>query len=145
MARSRRLSPLLKLAEARERNAVQVVLRARQQLHDYEEKLAELRTYRQEYGRSFKAAQAHATTGKQLQEYQNFMHQLNRGITLLAEKIAGQKQLNLRDERLWVKAKKRSDALDKLVDKLRGMERNFRLTLEANEIDEHSQHRKAEL
>lgn len=138
MARSKRLSPILRLAERKEKNAVQIMARARQRLHYYEEKRDELRSYLDEYKLTMTDRQANTMTANQLREYQVFIHQLNEGISLLTEKIEGQKQLKLRDERQWISAKQNTDALDKLIIKLRWMERKFVSNHEANEIDEQS-------
>ena len=112
--------------------------RARRRLHYYEEKLAELRSYRSEYGMFMSRGQEGTMSATQLREYQSFIHQLNEGISILAEKIEGQRQLNQRDEKLWISAKKNTDILDKLIIKLKWMERKFAATQEANEIDERS-------
>lgn len=139
MGRSKRLSPVLRVAENREKKAAQVVARARQRLHYYEDKLNELKSYREEYSQSLNTGLFVAMTAPQLREYQNFIRQLDEGIRQLSEKIEGQKQINLRDEKQWISAKQRTDSLDKLIDKLQDMERNFQENREANEIDERSQ------
>ncbi len=145
MTRSKRLSPVLKLAETNERSAAQSMAQTRQRLHYYEEKLTELCCFRKEYANSLHAGQANAISASQLQEYQSFLRQLDKGISVISEKISGQKQLNTRDEQQWLMAKQRTDALDKLVLKLQGMERNLRDNREANEVDERSQHQKSRL
>ena len=139
MVRSKRLSPVLKLAETDERNAAQSMAQTRQRLHYYEEKLSELCGFRKEYENSLRADQTHITSTSQLQQYQSFLRQLDEGIAMISEKISSQKQLTSRDEQQWLITKQRTDALDKLVLKLQGVERNLRENREANELDELSQ------
>lgn len=137
-ARSKRLSPVLKLAETRERDAAQVLAKARQRLHDYEVKLADLRAFREEYSRSLNTMYRTAISTALLQQYQKFIRQLDDGITILAEKVAGQKRLNLQDEKQWLTAKIKTDALDRLVEKLQSIEQSYLNNREANELDEHA-------
>ena len=138
MARSKKLTPILKLAERKKIDAANTMARARRRLRFYEEKLAELRSYRNEYGTFMAKDQEHTLTANQLREYQAFIHQLNEGIAVLAEKVEGERQLKQRDEKLWLSAKKNTEILDKLIVKLKGMERKFAVNQEANEIDERS-------
>jgi len=136
LLRSKRLSPIMRLAERKEKNAATTMARARQRLHYYEEKLAELRNYRNEYGVYINDPHADAMTINRLREYQVFIQQLNEGISILAEKVEGQRQLKRHDEQQWLAAKKNTGVLDKLIIKLKWMERKFAANLEANEIDE---------
>ncbi len=145
MTRSKRLSPVLQLAETHERSAAQSMAQTRQRLHYYEEKLAELCGFRKEYTNSLRTGHANIISASQLQQYQSFLRQLDEGIAVMSERISGQKQLNTRDEQQWLMAKQRTDALDKLVLKLQGLERNLRENQEANEVDELSQRKKNRL
>ncbi len=145
MTRSKRLSPVLKLAESKERHAVQVMAKARQRLNHYEEKLNELRKFHEEYSNAFRYSQSRVISATQLQETQKFLRQLDEGIAVMSEKVTGQKHLNLRDEQQWLLAKNRTDALDKLITKIQGFERNTRDNREANEVDERSQHQKPKI
>lgn len=145
MTRSKRLSPVLKLAESKERNAVQVMAKTRQRLNHYEEKLNELRKFHEEYSNAYRHSQSGVISATQLLETQKFLHQLDEGIAVMSEKVTGQKQLNLRDEQQWLLAKNRTDALDKLVVKIQSVEKNIRDNREADEIDERSQHQKLKI
>lgn len=145
MTRSKRLSPVLKLAESKERNAVQVMAKTRQRLNHYEEKLNELRKFHEEYSNAYRHSQSGVISATQLLETQKFLHQLDEGIAIMSEKVTGQKQLNLRDEQQWLLAKNRTDALDKLVVKIQSVEKNIRDNREADEIDERSQHQKLKI
>lgn len=145
MSRSKRLSPVLKLAENKEKTAALAMARARQQLHYYENKVNQLRAYRDEYSQSLIQGRAKSMSAIQLQEYQNFIRQLNEGITLLSKKIEEQKSMTLQDEKSWISAKSRTDVLDKLVLKLNWMDKKFHNNREANEMDDRSQHSKKKI
>ncbi len=145
MTRSKRLSPVLKFAESKERHAVHVMAKARQRLNHYKEKLNELRKFHKEYSNAFRHSQSRVISATQLQETQKFLRQLDEGIAVMSEKVTGQKHLNLRDEQQWLLAKNRTDALDKLITKIQGFERNMRDNREADEVDERSQHQKPKI
>lgn len=146
MTRSKKLAPVLRLMEKKEKSAALVMAQARRKLQYYEEKLEELRCYRDDYNQSMRSGQLHTMSANQLREYQAFMHQLSDGINLLAEKVEGQKQIKKRDEKLWISAKQNTDVLDKLIVKIKWMERKFANNLEAIEIDEQtSQKHKSQL
>lgn len=141
MARSRRLSPVLRIEQNKERTAANVVSKARQVLTYYQKKLTELKDYQHEYSQSLNSNQAKTMSATQLNEFRGFMRQLDEGIRLLTEKVEGQKQLNLHDERQWINAKKRTDALDKLISNFKSRERNLSESREANEIDDRTSQR----
>ncbi len=140
MTKSERFSPVLKVAETKKREAARVAMQTRQKLREYEHKLDELRSFRDEYA-------LHVHTGNQsinamqLQEQQKFVQQLNEGINILKTKIEGQKQNNDMDTQAWQEAYKYSSTIDKLISKIRRIELGVSETRESNELDDRTQYR----
>ena len=137
--RSKRLSPVLKIAENRELYAARAVAESRRNLQHYEQKLAELEAFRDEYSTSQRAGQSTTTSVTQLREYQKFLKQLNDGIFIMSEQVAQLKSIDDETESKWRKARTRTDALDKLIVKMEGIEDLIQLNRESNEVDERSQ------
>ncbi len=140
--RSSRLTSVIKLAENREKRAALEVARTRKQLRYYEEKLTELRSYHEEYRRTITQEKLSGISTSQLKEYQYFMKQLDEGISQLSRKVLEQERFNRNDETLWMKARQRTDVLDKLVDKLKIIEKKFQDNRSAKEQDDTAQNAK---
>lgn len=141
MTRSQRLSPVLKLALTRKRNAAVVAAKAAKLLRDYELKLAELKSYRAEYA-MLDNADGQVVNASLLQERQKFMLQLDEGIDILKNKVKGQQQVMDVDKQQWLDAHKHNDAIDKLMGRLRSLEQNLRETRENDALDDRAQYSK---
>lgn len=139
MTRSQRFSSVLRIAETKKRNAARISVKATQKLNEYEKKLDELRSFRNEY--TFGAhAGSQRMTANQLQERQLFLRQLDEGISILSNKVNGQKQSSDMEKQIWMDALKHSDAMDKLMAKIRKIEIDLVETREDSEVDDRSQH-----
>ena len=143
MNRSEKFSSVLRIAEIKKRDATRIAVKAKQKLHEYEQKLNELRSFRNEYTLNAWAG-GQTMTANQLQERQKFIRQLDEGIKILTNKVKGQRQSSAVDKQAWLEAHKHSDAVDKLMGKIRKIEVDLGETREANELDDRSQHRKLE-
>ncbi len=141
MTRSKRFSSELKIAEAKKRNAARVAVQAKQKLHEYEGKLDELRSFRSDYAIAVKGVDNNVTASL-LQERQKFIQQLDEGIKVIQNRIEGQKQSTEIDKQAWMDAHKHSDAMDKLMLKIKKIEIDLIETRAENEIDDRSQYRK---
>lgn len=144
MTRSKRLSPVLKIAESKTLYAARAVAESRRQILHYEQKLNELLSFRNEYRQRLRSSHSSTTSAIRLREYQQFLQQMNEGIKVLSEQVEQLKNNGEQTESKWRKAKYRTDALDKLILKLEGMEENLQLNRESNEVDERSQRSKDE-
>ncbi len=141
MTRSQRLSPVLKLALTRKRNAAVVAAKAAKLLREYEHKLAELQSYRADYA-MLDRSDGQLVNASQLQERQKFILQLDEGIEILKLKVKGQQQVMDVDKQQWLDAHKHNDAIDKLMGRLRDLELNLRETRESDALDDRAQHSK---
>ncbi len=141
MTRSERFASVLKIAELKKRNAARASAQAKQKLHEYEKKLYELLDFRNEYTLGDRAV-SQSVTASQLQQRQKFIQQLDEGINILRKQVAGQKQSSEMDKQVWLDAYKHTNAMDKLMSKIRKTEIDLLEARETNEVDDRSQHRK---
>jgi flagellar export protein FliJ len=141
MTRSQRFSSVLKIAKSKKRDAARVAVKARQKLLEYEGKLNELRNFRREYSLAMPGFNE-SIAASQLQERQKFFRQLDEGISILKNRVEGQKQSTDLDKQAWLEAHKHSDAMDKLMYKIRRIEIDLDEAREANELDDRSQYRR---
>lgn len=141
MTRSQRMKPVLRIAQSRKLDAARGVARTSHKLREYENKLAELRGFRDEYARQGR------TDGQLLQplalrEGQKFIRRLDAAMDILRRKVAGLKQSSAMDRQVWMDACKHTDSIDRLLGRLRDMETGRRETRADNEIDDQAQYRK---
>ena len=142
MTRSARLKPILKIAEKREHYAALDMARAQQQLRYYEDKLEQLKSFRNDYNQKMSQSDRSGQTANSLNEMFRFMRQLDEGIAVLERQILQQKQQNLQDESIWREARLRTDALDNLMSRFAFQETSYVLDLEANELDDRTSPKK---
>ncbi len=141
MTRSEKFSSVLRIAETKKRDAARVAIKTNQKLNEYEKKLSELRGFRKEYTLGARAG-SQSMKASQLQERQKFIRQLDEGINILTSKVEGQRQSSDLDKQAWLDAHKHSDAMDKLMGKIKKTEACLDESREANELDDHSQYRR---
>ena len=138
MTRTEKLSPALKIAEIRKRDAAKTAESSKLKVLEYEKKLQELISFRQDYSLTNSGSDG-VLSASQLVEYQKFMAQLDEGIKIIKSQLEGHRQDSEIDRQVWVEAYQRSSAMDKLVGKLKKMEQGVRETRIENEIDDRSQ------
>jgi len=89
MNRSERLQPVAKLAGKQEQSAAQALGDARQVQVGEEKRLEELMLYRQEYVIDFQRRGRAGLNGSDLQQFQQFLNQLDRAILQQQQRIQG--------------------------------------------------------
>lgn len=134
MLRSKRLMPVMKLAERKEQQALTAVAQLQQQIMDEEKKVEELSQYRMEYQKGLNASGS-ISVG-QLQSYQEFMAQLD---SIIANQKTHQVQMESELERLraiYQQLHIRTKSLDTLVGKHRQKEHQQHEKQLQKELDE---------
>lgn len=89
MMRSERLQPVARLADKQERSAAQALGEARQTQTSEEQRLRELQAYRLEYIADFQRRGRSGLNGVELQQFQQFLSQLDRAIEQQQQRIHG--------------------------------------------------------
>lgn len=117
--RSKRMLPILNLAERNEKNAALVLARSQQSLKECQNKLAMMREYRNEYANNFTAGISSASL---LRDKHNFIQQIDQSIELLEKQISQHSVQHGLDQKEWLKTRQKSNALDKVVKQFRSSE-----------------------
>lgn len=145
MTRSKRIRPVVKLAENSEHDAAVSLGTSRKKLQDAEHKLAELIQYREEYNQQFNQSGGQGLRGVNINEYRLFLGRLNTAIE--------QQQLFIEQTRLeaeqqkqaWLGKRVRAQALGKVEDKYKRQEAREQDKREQKEMDEYASRSKDHL
>ena len=139
MSPSKRLKPVQKLADSRERTAAQQFGQSQQSLNEHKTKLDELRQYHDEYMERFQSAMQSGISSAQLQEYRAFIAKLNEAIRQQEQVVASSQRDRSNKRENWQQKHTRVMALDKVVDRYKKEEIKTADKKEQNEADERSQ------
>lgn len=136
MTRSDRMKSIARLAKVKERDAAEALARSNRELSQQERKLAELRSYREDYVRGLEAPEGGTLSAGEMRDIKAFIQCLDQAIAQL-EQQRDQKELsNERDKDAWIGTRHRADALDAVVDKYRSAERKATDLEQDLEIDD---------
>ena len=138
MPRSKRMQPVVRMAEDRERNDAREFGQRQRHLADMQQKLAELQMYRDEYARRFEAAGSCGLHAMQLRDYRMFLDRLSEAIAQQKVAIARACQEVDKHRQDWLQSRRRVQALDKVVERYQRQEHDIERRREQNECDEHS-------
>jgi flagellar FliJ protein len=139
VTKSKRFTPVVRLAESREQQAARRLGEHKQALHGQEAKLAQLQTYRQDYIQRFLQDGAGGMTVNQMHSYRAFLLKLDQAIT--QQKTVIQQALNAVQEkqRQWQQERSKKQILQKVVDKYQQQEQKQAEKREQREIDDRVQ------
>ncbi len=140
MDRAQRLEPVTRVAEARERDAARALGEYRKVLDALEARLAELKSYRDEYVQRLSTAAAGGMDAVKLVEYRGFIARLNEAIDYQEAKVTDARTEFERRRRRWNATRTRVAALDKVVERYREEERRDVERREQSEADGRAQH-----
>lgn len=139
MTPSKRLKPVQRLADSREKKAAKHFGDSQRNLVASKAKLEELRQYHAEYLQRYEKAARAGMTSAQLQEYQAFIAKLNEAIRA-QEQIVETSQLDKSNKQAtWRQKHTRIRALDKVVERYEKEEARMSEKREQDEADERSQ------
>lgn len=139
MTRSKRMKPVVKVAEGREQAAARVMGEAQRRLSEQEQKLEELISYRAQYTEQFQISGGAGLGAARLQDYRVFLSRLNQAIEQQHQRIEHCQQDCERQRSHWMATRTRSQALDKVVERYQREERRADDRREQRDSDEHGQ------
>ncbi|WJW74571.1 flagellar export protein FliJ [Thiohalobacter sp. IOR34] len=140
MSRSRRMRPVVEVADRREQQAARILGEARRRLQEEEAKLAQLIEYHADYARRLEAGSGASLSAARLQDFRLFLDRLAQAIRQQRERIERQR-LDCEEKRLaWLATRSRSQALDKVVERYQREEQKAAARREQRESDEQAQH-----
>lgn len=136
MTRSKRMDPVLRVAEQRERDAARALGQARQRFEQHRARLRELLEYREEYSRRFQQTGGGGMDMKQLHEYRAFLGRLNDAVAHQHKIIAKAEAEVQRRHGEWTGIRNRLRSLDTVRERFRREEHVQTERREQRELDE---------
>lgn len=142
MKRSKRLEPVVKVAENREQQAARALGDAQSALAQAEQRLAELKTYREEYIERFHANGALGMSAVQMGDYRLFLSNLSRAIEQQAELVRQAAAVVEQQRQKWFSRRGKVKMLDNVVSRYQADEQRVVDRKEQLEQDERAQHQR---
>ncbi|HKJ08567.1 MAG TPA: flagellar export protein FliJ [Gammaproteobacteria bacterium] len=136
MTRSKRMQPVVRVAEDRERRAAQALGDAQRRLAENEGKLVELIGYREQYAQGFNTAGGVGLDARRLHEYRVFLERLGTAISQQSEVVEQLRRDCEHVRRRWLETRTHAQALDKVTERYRQAERKAQERLEQHDSDE---------
>lgn len=136
MTRSKRMQPVVEVTQQREREAAKRLGEAQQRMQAAEQRLDELMRYRDEYTQQF--ASGGSLTAARLRDYRIFLDRLNQAVDQQHALVARAQQEAEAQRQRWLDIRTRVQALDKVVERYRGEERNQHERRLQKESDQHT-------
>lgn len=122
MDKSKRMQPISRIVDQRERKAAQAFGDARAEASEQETRLSDLRSYRQEYMNRFEAQGRDGLTGAQVRDYQRFLDQLDKAIVQQEQTCEQAKSAVRGSKQAWVAKNTKATALRNVVSRFRQAE-----------------------
>ena len=143
MTRSDRLQPVAKLARQGERDAARDLGAARSREQAEEERMQDLLAYRREYLADFQRKGRAGVTGAVLQQFQQFLGQLDKAIEQQQRRLTGAGVQVSQSTQQWQQRASKAKAIDNVVSNLHTQEAVERDRREQKAVDERNQRRSA--
>ncbi|MCF6362997.1 MAG: flagellar export protein FliJ [Gammaproteobacteria bacterium] len=140
MKKSRRLKPVVRVAEGREQQAARALGVAQTRLGQVQQQQEELQRYREDYRQRFQQAGAMGMGAVQLGDYQQFLHKLEQAIEQQGQQVAQATQEVEAKRVLWFASRGKVRMLDTVVARYQAIEEQQVARREQREQDERSQH-----
>jgi flagellar protein FliJ len=137
--RIERINPVRRLADDAERGRAITLAEARRQWLSAENKLRELKRYREDYAASFQARAASGCGVASLRDFQLFLARLQDAIRQQESHVASACDVVKQTTVLWRKAAQRAKTLDTVVDRWQLEERKDQERRGQVETDERAQ------
>jgi flagellar protein FliJ len=140
MTKSKRMQPVARVADQRERQAAVEMAEFRRFLDAQQAKLDELNTYRNDYARHFEQAGRGGMDAARMADYRRILARLNDAIAYQEKRLISLHSDYEQVRRRWTDTRTRAAALDKVMERYRSDERRAEDRREQGELDERSQH-----
>ena len=136
MVRSKRLKPIRKMAQDKEKAAAQALGQSLELQTTEQQKLTQLKQYRQEYLAEMMQKVATGINGASLQHYHHFLNKIDEAISQQDEVLCrcGEKLTASQGE--WRDKRSHAKAITQVMDKMSSRERKALDKKEANQNDE---------
>ncbi len=138
MTKSDRLKPMQRLNESREKDAARALGHSVQSLQQQEQRLLELRQYRDEYDRQIEELGKNGVLASRLQQMQRFLQNLSLAIGQQEMIVEQARHEQERKRHSWQNAHSKSQVLDNVAERYRRDEQYHANKREQKENDEHA-------
>ena len=139
MVPSKRLQPVQRVAQSREKDAARELGDSQRRMRDQETKLEDLRRYHQEYLERFQDTARKGMTASQMQEYRAFLEKLDLAIQEQEKVVQASKSECVTRKEQWQQKHVRTKALGKVMDRFKSAEQKIVDKREQNEADDRNQ------
>lgn len=139
MTKSKRMQPVARVAEQRERKAAIEMAEFRRFLNDQQTKLDELNGYRSDYARHFETAGRGGMDAARMADFRRILARLSDAIAYQEQRLASLHNEYEQVRRRWTDTRTRAAALDKVMQRYREEERRAGDRREQGESDERAQ------
>lgn len=136
MKGSRRLRPVVRLAQQRERDAARQLGNDLRQVEQEQKQLDSLIEYRDQYAADYQSAGREGLSAIQLRDYQLFLQRLDSAIMQQQQKLMACRRYCEQSQAEWQHKHGRSKMIDKLVENRRQAEDRLRDEQEQRELDD---------
>ena len=136
MTKSERVKPIVKVAQNREREAARVFADSQQLLQEREQRLAEVRRYREEYLENYQARGRAGMSAQQMRTYRNFLHKLDAAVEQQEHLVQDAQNALAQQKARWMEKHVRTQALDNMRTRYVSQEQRDLQRTEQKESDE---------
>lgn len=140
MKRSQRLKPVVKVAENREQQAARALGDSQSAFAQAEQRLAELKQYREEYIQRFHTNGAAGMSAVQMGDYRLFLSNLSNAIEQQVEQVKQAASVVDQQRQQWFARRGKVKMLDNVVSRFQADEQRIVDRKEQLEQDERAQH-----
>ncbi|MCG5514207.1 flagellar export protein FliJ [Ectothiorhodospira shaposhnikovii] len=145
MNRSKRMEPVVQVADNRQQLAAQRLGQSQQALEERVARLEELSSYRDEYAQRFESQSGVGMTGMSVRDYRLFLHRLNEAIEQQARLVAAARRELEMSRGRWVEARGKTEALNRVVEQFQHEERRAQDRREQAEQDDRNGRRRHDI
>ncbi len=136
MTKSERVKPIVKVAQNREREAARVFADSQRIFQEREQRLMEVRRYREEYLENYQARGRSGMSAQQMRTYRNFLHKLDTAIQQQEHLVQDAQSALAQQKARWMEKHVRTQALDNMRTRYVTQEQREVQRLEQKESDE---------
>lgn len=139
MTKSQRVKPVIKVAKNRENEAARVLADGQRIVQERRQRLAELRSYREEYRNKYRKQGSDGMNAQQLRTFRNFLAKLDQAVEQQEQQVqAAQRDLEQKKSQ-WLEKHFRTQALDNVRNRYLTQEQRQEQRAEQKDTDERSQ------
>ena len=139
MTKSKRLEPVSRIAENRERQAAVEMAEFKRFLDAQQAKLDELQRYRADYAHQFQEAGRSGLDAARMADFRRILNHLADAIAFQERRLAGLRQDFVQIRQRWTDTRTRTAALAKVMERYQAEERRDAEQREQRETDEYAQ------